>query len=347
MTELEIVEPGLCATLQDGGRYGWQRYGISPAGAMDPVALRLANALVRNPPLLGAIELALTGFQAILHGKGTRLAVAGASCSVTINGRSLPAFTAHPLGDGDRLVVGPMREGARAYVAVAGGFDVAPVLGSQSTHMRTAIGGVDGSALRAGMCLKLNPAPSGELRTLPSSKTRTAPGPIRVVLGPQASAFPPEAVEAFLRNAYVVSSRSDRMAFQLDGPPIAHGVSFNIVSDGTIDGSIQVPGHGRPIVLMADRQTTGGYPKIATVISADLPRLAQRPPGSTIQFQAVTTDAAEAAARRHEADIRTLVASIVPVATRGTYPSAEQLLGLNLVSGVVSATRDPASGRPR
>jgi len=344
MTELEIVEPGLCATLQDGGRYGWQRYGISPAGAMDPVGLRLANALVGNPPLLGAIELALTGLQAVLHGTSTRVAVAGASCSVAVNGRALPAFTAHPLEDRDRLVVGPMREGARAYVAVAGGFDVAPVLGSQSTHLRTAIGGVDGGALRAGMRLKLNPAPSGELRTLPSSSTTAVPGPIRVVLGPQASAFPPGAVEAFLRSVYVVSSRSDRMAFQFDGPPIAHGASFNIVSDGTIEGSIQVPGHGRPIVLMADRQTTGGYPKIATVISADLPRLAQRPPGSAVQFQMVTSDAAEAAARQHESEVRTLLATIVPVTTRGTYPSAERLLGLNLVSGVVSATRYAASG---
>ncbi len=142
MTELEIVEAGLCATLQDDGRHGWQRYGISPAGAMDPVALRVANALVGNPPMLGAIELTLNGLQAILRGAGTRIAVAGASCAVTVNGRLVPPRSAHPLQDGDRLVIGAMREGARAYLAVASGFDVAPVLGSQSTHLRTGIGGL-------------------------------------------------------------------------------------------------------------------------------------------------------------------------------------------------------------
>jgi biotin-dependent carboxylase-like uncharacterized protein len=216
------------------------------------------------------------------------------------------------------------------------------VLGSLSTYTRAAIGGLEGRALRAGdaIPLKLAIAPEREERMLPALDL-APPKRFRVILGPQDDYFTQEGIAALLASTYTVTPASDRMGMRLTGPTIAHAKGYNIVSDGIAPGSIQVPGNGLPIVLLADRQTTGGYPKIATVISADLPALGRLVPGAQVAFGAVDIEAAEAAARRLAADLAALSDRIVP-ARREPVLDAARLLAENLVSGVADA-RDGGS----
>ncbi|MCK0207379.1 biotin-dependent carboxyltransferase family protein [Starkeya koreensis] len=333
---LVIERPGLFSTLQDAGRFGYQRFGISASGAMDPFALALANALVGNPRGMAAVELTMLGLSATVEGGPLRLALAGADMALTIDGRPAEGWRAYALQPGARIEIGPARAGMRAYLAIAGGFAVPPTLGSLSTHSRSGIGGLEGRALRAGDRLALNGAPAGPLLALPPSHRPAARGPFRVLLGPQDDHFTPEGVATFLSSDYRVSDKADRMGAQLDGPQIAHRDGFNIVSDGIVNGAIQVPGHGRPVVLLADRQTTGGYPKIATVIGPDLWRLGQARPGDVLRLSAVTAEEAEAASRAHEAELAALIAAMVEEAGPAGL-SSERLLSHNLVGGVCSA----------
>lgn len=216
------------------------------------------------------------------------------------------------------------------------------MLGSVATHTRTRLGGLDGNPLAAGDLLPLAaPAPRDRPLTLPPAHRPTFGGPIRVVLGPQADGFTDEGLRTFLSEPYTLTARADRMGCHLDGPPIAHADGFNIVSDGIVNGSIQVPGHGRPLILLADRHTTGGYPKIATVISADLGRLAQVRPGETIRFAAVAVAEAQAIARAARRSLDARLAALVPAG--GDALDSAFLLSCNLVGGVVSARApDPA-----
>jgi biotin-dependent carboxylase-like uncharacterized protein len=236
------------------------------------------------------------------------------------------------------LKIGALTNRAVAYIAVEGGFDIAPVLGSQSTLIRAAIGGFEGRALRAGDVLPLKQGAAVERDEVmlppidPSLRGR-----IRIVLGPQEGHFTHAGLRTLLESTYTVSRASDRMGMRLDGPPLEHSSKgYNIVSDGTAHGSIQVPGNGLPIILLADRQTTGGYPKIATVISADTPTLGRLTPGARIAFEAVDISAAESAARQLAADIDAIAARIAPVRGDAAIDAAK-LMGANLVSGVVSA----------
>ncbi len=334
---LLVVRGGLFSTLQDFGRFGYQRFGISASGAMDTVAMRIANALVGNAPGTAVVEMTMLGLAATVEAGGCRVAVAGADLAVAINGRPAEAWRSYDLSRGDRLEIGAARAGMRGYLAVAGGFAIAPTLGSLSTHSRSAIGGLDGRALQAGDRLPLaGAAASGLLLMLePADRPRTD-GPIRVVLGPQQDAFTPAGIETFLGSAYRVTAKADRMGCQLEGPKIEHAAGFNIVSDGIMNGSIQVPGQGMPIVLLADRQSTGGYPKIATVIGPDLHRLGQRRPGDEVRFACVTIEEAEAIAAAHRAAMQGIPATLRPVAEVPALTS-ERLLSANLVSGVVSA----------
>jgi biotin-dependent carboxylase-like uncharacterized protein len=234
--------------------------------------------------------------------------------------------------------IGALAGSAVAYLAVEGGFDIAPVLGSQSTLTRAAIGGLEGRALKAGDVLPLKLGAAGEreeVALLPldlSPRTR-----VRIVLGPQEDHFTPAGLRTLLESAYTVSQSSDRMGMRLEGPALEHSSKgYNIVSDGIAHGSIQVPGNGLPIILLADRQTTGGYPKVATVISADLPALGRMTPGAKFAFEAVDIEAAETAARQLAADIAGLAARLAPV-RREAAIDVGRLLGENLVSGVVNA----------
>lgn len=335
---LLVERGGLFSTLQDFGRFGYQRFGISASGAMDTVSMRIANALVGNAPGAAVVEMTMLGLAATVVAEGCRVAVAGGEFAVSINGRPAEMWLSHDLARRDRLEVGAARAGMRGYLAVAGGFAVPPTLGSLSTHSRSGIGGLDGRALRDGDRLPLAHATaSGPPLALDLADRPRTDGPLRVVLGPQQDAFTPAGIETFLGSVYTVTAKADRMGCQLDGPKIEHARGFNIVSDGIMNGSIQVPGQGTPIVLLADRQSTGGYPKIATVIGPDLHLLGQRRPGDEVRFQRVTIDEAEAIAARHAEAMRAIPSRLRPVVDAAATLTSEKLLSANLVSGVVSA----------
>jgi biotin-dependent carboxylase-like uncharacterized protein len=242
---------------------------------------------------------------------------------------------------GQVLRIGALSGSVVGYLAVEGGFDVAHALGSQSTYTRAGLGGFDGRAVRAGDILPLQrtDADMREERQLPARALAAPPPRIRVVLGPQDDYFSPQGIRTLLTSTYTVSPASDRMGMRLEGPALEHAKGANIVSDGIAPGAIQVPGNGLPIVLLADRQTTGGYPKIATVIAADLPVLGRLAPGADIAFEAVSIEAAEAAYRRQASLLAALPSQVVAVGSAGAIDAAA-LLAANLVSGVVNA-HDP------
>lgn len=339
---LKVVTSGLMTTLQDLGRPGFQRLGIPVSGALDGVSLRAANLLAGNAPGTGALEIAYQGPTLAVEAESVRVAYAGGTAAIDIlpgegasSSQRLEPLQSARLRKGQVLRIGALSGSAVGYLAVEGGFDVAPALGSQSTLARAGLGGLGGRPLRAGDALPLNLERTEERqeRMLPS--LALAPPPhIRVVLGPQDDYFSDLGKRTFLENVYTVSPASDRMGMRLAGPALEHAKGYNIVSDGTAPGSIQVPGNGLPIVLLADRQTTGGYPKIATVISADMPALGRLMPGAKVAFKAVDIAEAEAAHRQHCADIDVIADRIVGV--RAAIDAA-RLLESNLVSGMIDA----------
>jgi 5-oxoprolinase (ATP-hydrolysing) subunit C len=331
---LRVVSAGGGATLQDRGRHGALRYGITPAGPMDPLAHATANRALGNPPGATAIEVGLGGLAVAAEGASLDLALAGGAFRIACDGQALPPAVALTLHPGAVLSIRAGRAGAWCYLAVAGRIDVPPVLGSTATHTRSRLGGLDGRALAAGDGLAVAEARAGlgEPMLLRAPWLDRPPGTIRVVLGPQDDHFAPAEIAAFLDRDWTVSPRGDRMACFLDGAPLVHARGHDIVSDGVAPGAIQVPGQGLPIVLMADRQPTGGYPKIATVIGADLGRLAQGQAGTRLRFRAVSVPEAVAARRAEAAALEAPVA-LEPVVR--TAFSSEFLLGRNLIDGVV------------
>jgi biotin-dependent carboxylase-like uncharacterized protein len=343
---LRVLAPGLMTTLQDLGRPGWQHLGVPVSGALDHVSLRAANLLAGNVAGVGALEIAYRGPTLRVEADSIRIAVAGGRAPIDIfradgegsAGRRLAPYESARLLRGEVLRIGALSGSVVAYLAVEGGFDIAPVLGSQSTLTRAAIGGLDGRALRPGDLLPLKHGSAAERDEVMLPPLDLSPRVrVRVVLGPQDDHFTPAGLRTLLASTYTVSQASDRMGMRLDGPPLEHSAKgYNIVSDGIAHGSIQVPGNGLPIVLLADRQTTGGYPKVATVISADIPALGRLAPGARIAFEAVDIEAAETAARQLFADIAGFDARLAPV-RREAAIDVGRLLGENLVSGVVSA----------
>jgi 5-oxoprolinase (ATP-hydrolysing) subunit C len=288
---LRVIAPAPFSTVQDMGRVGWRRFGVTGAGAMDVEALAVANALAGNPCDAAAVEFGHAGGEWAVVGACCRVAVAGGSFPVAVDGRPVPFLTSVVLRPGNVLRIGGARDAVWGYLAVSGGVQVPREFGSRSTHARAAIGGLDGRPLAAGDELPLRPledGQDGERTLLPHP---VAPGdPIRVVLGPQHDHFTPAAIRTFLAAEYVLTWQGDRMGYRLEGPPLEHSRGFNIVSDGLLPGSIQVPGSGHPIVMLRDAQTTGGYPKVATVVSADIGRMAQRRPRNTVRFQAISLE---------------------------------------------------------
>jgi biotin-dependent carboxylase-like uncharacterized protein len=345
MSRLRVVMPGLMTTLQDLGRPGYQRLGVPVSGALDPVSLRAANLLVGNGASVGALEIAYRGPTLSVETDSVRFALAGGRAPIEVL-RPSGEGSAAPLGPfesarllrGDVLRIGALSESAVAYLAVEGGFDIAPVLGSQSTLTRAGIGGWQGRALQAGDVLPLKlagVAAREELRLPPIDLA--PPKRVRIVLGPQDDHFTPAGLNTLITSSYTISGASDRMGMRLEGPPLEHShKGSDIVSDGIALGSIQVPGNGLPIILLADRQTTGGYAKIATVVSADIVKLGRLAPGARIAFEAVGIEAAEAAARQLASEIAAMVALIAPL-NRPSVIDPRRLLVENLVSGVVSA----------
>jgi len=306
---LNIMAPGVHTTAQGAKRIGYQDIGVPGSGPLDPVSFRLANALVGNAGDTAAFELLLQGPTCEVLADAIRVALVGCSAGLEVRSeraRVVPAGQSVRLTRGEVFRIGPLGDSACAYLAIEGGFDVAPVLGSVSTYVRGVIGGFEGRRLQKGDVVPLRLA-GAEVRAESALPRALDPGleqPVRVVLGPQADYFTDEAVKTFLSSVYTVSPQSDRMGFRLDGPPLAHAKGYNIVSDGVMPGSIQVPGSGQPIVLMADHQTTGGYPKIATVVSADLPLVGRRRPGRPIRFVSIEVREAERHRKEQEAAIR-------------------------------------------
>ena len=337
---LRVLAPGFHTTVQDLGRPGYQAIGIPLSGALDNLSLQLANALVGNQPGLPALEILLTGPELEIAADTARVAVAGPGAGLATEfALSLTAPAGHSIrlsrGDVCKIIAG--RQSACCYLAVEGGIAVPPVLGSTSTYVRGGMGGIEGRALRRGDFLPLaidRASPRPDLR-LPLSMPPTGDQPIRVVLGPQQEYFTEAAVAALLAGEFRVSQNSDRMGMRLDGPLLRHRQGWDIVSDAIATGAIQVPGSGQPIVLLADHQTTGGYPKIATVVSADIPVIGRRWPGDPLRFAAITVETAEALCREEARRLADLVAALEPVPERRGIDLAS-LYGENLVSGVVS-----------
>jgi biotin-dependent carboxylase-like uncharacterized protein len=285
MTRLVVTSIGPASSVQDGGRHGAQRYGLTPSGAMDRLALAAANTLVGNLPFAAAVEIGPFGAAFTAREGAVRLALSGAPRNAEIAGRPVAFDTSMTIPRGETLTLGFAKGGAFSYLAIEGGITGEPMFGSLAVNARAGLGSPYQRPLQAGDELPAQAATGApELRIeLPQA----ASGPIRVLFGPQDDEFADEAKQLFLNSEWKISPTSDRMGYRLEGPVIKHLHGHNIVSDGTVDGSIQVPGNGAPIVLMPDRGTTGGYPKIATVISADLGRLAQITAGTAFRFKAI------------------------------------------------------------
>ena len=317
--ELLIRRPGLLTTVQDLGRYGYQRYGVSVSGAMDRAALRIGNRLVGNPDGAAGLEVTLLGPEMELRAS-TTIAITGADLSASVNDQPAAMWTALQAHAGDILRFGRRRTGARAYVCFRGGIDVPVVFASRSTDVGSGIGGFEGRRLAAGDCLRLGRMRSVSLGlsrgSLPSDARPPDPAPLvlRVMLGPQASAFSSHAIETLLARHYVVSPASDRMGYRLKGAPVPATSPAALLSDATTMGTIQVPPDQQPILLMADCQPTGGYPKIASIISVDLPRAGQLAPGDPLGFTLTTAEEARELYRKERASLDRV---LPPFAFRG------------------------------
>jgi len=341
---LNILQPGLMTTVQDLGRAGYQSLGIGLSGALDPMALRAANLLVGNEPGEGGLELLYTGPTIEIEADSVRLSFVGANATIEIlpdirasSGTLIECQRSIVVKRGEAVKIRSLTGSASLYVGIEGGVAISPTLGSVSTNIRAGTGGWRARALVAGDRLplrRLNASERDEYKLdgvtfLPSRRIRAIPGP-------QHDHFDESEVAKFFDSEFTVGT-SDRVGMRLRGRrPIPHAKGFNIASDAIAPGSIQVPGDGQPIVLMADRQTTGGYPKIATVISADLAALGRLCVGAKLRFEPVTVEQAYVLRRDMLSFLEGLASHIVPIRRSGVA-MAPQLSGYNLISGVVDA----------
>ena len=301
MSAIHIQQPGLLTTIQDLGRWGYGQYGMPVAGAMDSYAMRLGNILLGNPENAPVMEITITGPTLSFESR-THFVLTGGDLQPLLNNRPIALWSIHFARSGDQLTFGGVASGCRAYLALAGGFDVPYVMESASTYLRGTLGGYNGRVLQAGdvLAVKSSLLPTLTNFTLPESYQPDYRDVLRVILGPQDDAFTREGLNTFLSAEYTVSHQADRMGCRLDGPPIKHINSADIISDGIAPGAIQVPAHGTPIIMLADRQTTGGYPKIATVISVDIPSVAQKKPGDRLRFEQMSVEDAQQLYRERE-----------------------------------------------
>lgn len=277
----EVLDPGALTTVQDAGRPGWAHLGVPRAGALDEPALRLANRLVGNRETAAGLETTLTGAVVRLT-RATSFAVTGARCEVRVDGRPVGWGATHAVRPGAEVRVGPALEGVRTYLAVAGGIDVPPVLGSRSTDL---LSGLGPAPLRAGDVLPLG-APR-RARHGPEAVQHPSRGILRIRLGPRADWFTTAALEALDGSAYTVSAESNRIGLRLAGPVVARARDEELPTEGMVLGAVQVPPSGQPIVFLNDHPTTGGYPVVAVVVAEDLPVCAQARPGSSLTLRVV------------------------------------------------------------
>ncbi|MGJ9457894.1 biotin-dependent carboxyltransferase family protein [Oceanobacillus sp. CF4.6] len=294
----EVIKSGLATSVQDLGRTGYQQYGVVESGAMDGYALQIANILVGNRRDEAVLEVVIMGPELCVL-KDTVLAICGADLSPELDGEPVAIWKSFSAKKGQRVTFGQPKIGSYAYIAAAGGVNSPVVMGSKSTYPKAELGGFEGRNLQKGDRLEAGEA-SKPLKQLSGRglSERAVPDygrqrKIRVVLGPDLFAFTDSMVEAFCTSQFKMTTQSDRMGYRLEGPELSHVDGADIISDAILPGAIQVPANGQPIILLADRQTTGGYTRIATVISVDLPYVVQKLSGSILQFEAVSVEDAQ------------------------------------------------------
>lgn len=299
---IEIITPGLLTTVQDFGRVGVMKNGFTQNGAMDRYSMTVANRLCGNCDSAPVLEMTVLGVTARFT-QDTVVCVSGADFGAKINDKPIKRNKAYKINNGDILSMGAAKSGMRAYLAVAGGIVGEYVFGSASTNLKFAFGGHFGKKLQSGDVLSIGTGafPLGEIDKweIPESEY-SKDAQLRVVLGPQNEMFTDEDIRLFLSQEYEVTAQSDRMGIRLSGEPLKSKNGMDIISDGIVFGSVQVPNSGEPIILMADHQTTGGYAKIATLISVDLPRASQLSAGNTVRFKSVTVEEAEQEAKKQK-----------------------------------------------
>jgi biotin-dependent carboxylase-like uncharacterized protein len=337
---LKVVRAGLFDTVQDLGRIGFMALGMPTAGAMDRIALTLANALVGNPAGTAGLEVSVMGPDLLVEADSVRVALVGPlSPSLAerpdASPKPLDSDRTYLLTRGQVLRVGIVEGSNTAYLAITGGLALAPFMSSLSTYARAGVGGFDGRKLAVGdaLPLKLEQAPPGDDRRL-GAPFDYGSGPMRVVWGPQHDYFSARGRRTFVESEYRVSKEADRMGIRFEGPTIEHSKGADIISDGIGPGAIQVPGAGLPLVLLADRQTVGGYSKIATVASVDLPRLGRLQPGRTVRFTSITVEEAENQRREQEERLARAIADL-PIARPSGGIDLARLYEENLISGIV------------
>ncbi len=311
MKGFTVLNPGMQTTVQDLGRTGYQAYGMPVAGAVDSFAFRAGNLLLGNEEGAAGLEMVMMGPKLRIE-RELAIAITGANMSPLLNGQPLPMWECVMVSAGDEISFQSPESGLRSYLLVAGGLDVPLVMGSRSTYLRAGIGGLDGRKLAKGDTLKVGvedvPAHLRSGNGVPQNliPAYEQEATVRVVMGPQDDHFTEKGRRTFLTETYRVTQEIDRMGYRLEGPKIEHREGADIISDGIPLGAIQIPGHGSPIVMLNDRQTTGGYPKIAAVISTDLYRVGQAKPGDRLTFQAISRSEAVARLREQEKGLQKL-----------------------------------------
>ena len=295
MPSIKVHKPGLCTTVQDIGRIGYQQFGIPVSGVMDEFAFTVANYLVESDKNNAVLEVPFLG-PTLEFDFDVTIAITGADIQPKINNQDIKMWQSINIKKGDTLSFGKLKTGIRAYLAFSAEIDVPIIMGSKSTLLKSKLGGFNGRQLKIGDIINfknvkvLSKKNILDKKYIPEYKHNQN---IRIVLGPQDNYFDENSIKTLLENKYQVTKDADRMGMRLSGEVIKHKDKADIISDAAVFGSIQVPGNGQPIILLADRQTTGGYTKIATVIKADLPKLAQMVPNDTIEFSLVNIEEAQ------------------------------------------------------
>lgn len=346
---IKVLRPGLLTTVQDQGRKQYLAYGMPRSGVMDRYAANVANLLCSNPLSAAVLEMTVGG-GSFLFNKGMRVAVCGAEIPLELNGKPVDLWTAIDIEGGDVLDVGMVRSGCRCYLAVSGGIDVPELMGSRSTYFRAGIGGYAGRPLKSDDLLSvLEAMPHAEVPVNVPAELIPVYEPditLRVLLGPQEELFSEQGVKSLLEASFLVSGEADRMGYRLEGPAIAHREKADIVSDALVPGAIQVPGNGQPIIMMVDCGTTGGYAKIATVISADLWKVAQAKPQDRVRFSLCEETEAVAALEQEMASYRR-IAELVIRGERTVKPSLQELVAVSLPTSSQAPESEPLVDDPQ
>ena len=310
---ITVLNPGLLTTVQDMGRIGYQQFGVSVSGVMDPRATSIANILVGNQGGEAVLECTMLGPQ-LRFDAANCIAITGGDLGPTLDGKPIPNYCAVSVEAGQVLRFTGPKTGCRAFIAFAGGLDIPVVMGSRSTYMKAKIGGLEGRKLAKDDVIAFR-APKTQLKNMKDRNLYPEFVPrdvytVRVVMGPQDDAFTDAGVKTFLSETYTVTPEFDRMGCRLEGAVVEHKESGDIISDGIAFGAIQVPSAGKPIIMLADRQTTGGYTKIANVITADFRIIGQLKAGDKVRFEKVSIAHAQDALLTQRAALRLLRKSV-------------------------------------